>query len=105
MDPRPTRAETLPALYRAILDAIGELERRGLRSDAARARVAASQAYAVWDEAAERRLNRLHESLIRRASGAGDRGSSRSTRTGSNRSDGTDRSSRPDPVAGGARTG
>jgi hypothetical protein len=59
MDPRPSRAELLPELYRAILDGVVELERRGARREAAVIRRSATQAYTVWDERAERRLIRL----------------------------------------------
>lgn len=59
MDHGPTRAERLPELYRAILDAVGDLERRGARHDAARVRQAAVRAYRVWDERAEQRLTRI----------------------------------------------
>ncbi len=69
MDPRPTSAERLPELYRAILDAVVELERRGARSDAARARRAASRAYRVWDERAERRLLHLQIDIERALAG------------------------------------
>jgi hypothetical protein len=65
MDPRPSRAERLPALYRSILEVIGELERRGDRAAAVRARAAATLAYRIWDDAAERRLTRLHSDLLR----------------------------------------
>jgi len=55
----------LPELYRAILDAVVELERRGSRVEAARARHSASRAYRVWDERAERRLLRLQAEVTR----------------------------------------
>ncbi len=67
MDPRPSRAESLPSLYRAILDAVGELEARGDRTEAVRARRAATAAYAIWDDAAERHLNRILADLRRAA--------------------------------------
>jgi hypothetical protein len=57
-------AEMLPALYRAILDSVAELERLGERQEAARVRDEASRIYArSWDDAARRRL----ESILRRA--------------------------------------
>lgn len=59
MDSLPTIAE-LPGLYRAILDAVGELERRGERSRAGRIRAEASAAYSTWDEPNRRRLAQLH---------------------------------------------
>lgn len=63
MDPRHVSAERLPELYRAILDAVVELERRGARREAGDARRAAARAYRVWDDRAERRLMRLHGEL------------------------------------------
>jgi hypothetical protein len=104
MDPRPSRAETLPALYRAILDAVGELERRGERSDAARARKAASHAYAVWDDGAERRLTRQLDGLRRRTMND-DPQPHRAGRFARGRRAGrTGRAGRHDPVARGAPT-
>ncbi|HEX7345970.1 MAG TPA: hypothetical protein VF253_04215 [Candidatus Limnocylindrales bacterium] len=57
-------AEELPALYRAILDRVAELEAAGERTRAARLRSDATDAYSrAWDERARRRL----ETLLRRA--------------------------------------
>ena len=57
-------AEDLPALYRAILDRVAELELAGERPRAARLRSDATDAYSrAWDERARRRL----EALLRRA--------------------------------------
>ena len=57
-------AEDLPALYRAILDRVAELEAAGQRDDAARVRSAATAAYSrAWDAKARRQL----EALLRRA--------------------------------------
>ena len=57
-------AEQLPAIYRAVLDSIAELERRGQRLEASRFRVAAIQAYSrSWDARGRRRL----ESILQRA--------------------------------------
>ena len=57
-------AEELPALYRAILDRVAELEAAGERSRAARLRSDATDAYSrAWDERARRRL----ETLLRRS--------------------------------------
>ena len=57
-------AEELPALYRAILDRVAELEAVGDRVEAGRVRRAATQAYSrAWDERARRQL----EALLRRA--------------------------------------
>jgi hypothetical protein len=56
-------AEELPALYRAILDRVAELEGVGERVHAARLRTEATDAYSrAWDERARRRL----ESILRR---------------------------------------
>lgn len=52
-----TPAEELPALYRAILDRVAELETAGARSEAARVRRQATEAYSrAWDDRARRRL-------------------------------------------------
>ena len=57
-------AEELPALYRAILDRVAELEAAGERSRAAQLRSDATDAYSkAWDERARRRL----ETLLRRS--------------------------------------
>ena len=57
-------AEELPALYRAILDRVAELEAAGDRATAARLRSDATDAYSrAWDERARRRL----ETLLRRS--------------------------------------
>jgi hypothetical protein len=53
----PTPAEEMPALYRAILDRVAELEAAGERSEAARVRRLATDAYSrAWDDRARRRL-------------------------------------------------
>jgi hypothetical protein len=53
-------AEVLPGLYRAVLDAVADLELRGHRRDAAMIRADATRAYsAAWDPAAARRLRVL----------------------------------------------
>ncbi|MFL5778554.1 MAG: hypothetical protein ACJ761_06390 [Chloroflexota bacterium] len=53
-------AEALPELYRAILDGVAELERAGLRADAARLRASATRVYSTsWDAAARRRLQTI----------------------------------------------
>jgi len=50
-------AEELPALYRAILDRVADLERGGRRSEAARVRATATRIYSrAWDERARRGL-------------------------------------------------
>jgi hypothetical protein len=61
MDSTIPSAESLPALYRAILDVVAELERRGRRVDAVRIRADAAAAYSnAWDEPGRRRLSQLH---------------------------------------------
>jgi hypothetical protein len=67
MDPRSDRAETLPELYRAVLAAATELDRRGDRRAGGRVRARAARAYADWDEAAQHRLERLLEDARERA--------------------------------------
>lgn len=50
-------AEELPALYRAILDRVAELERVGDRDEARQVRQRATVAYSrAWDERARRQL-------------------------------------------------
>ncbi|MGK2851554.1 MAG: hypothetical protein ACSLFN_11670 [Candidatus Limnocylindrales bacterium] len=56
MDPT-SPAEELPALYRAILDRVAELEAGGERAAAGRVRRQATAAYSrAWDERARRSL-------------------------------------------------
>jgi hypothetical protein len=53
-------AEDLPALYRAILDRVAELEAAGDRAEAGRVRRSATRAYSrAWDERARRQLTTL----------------------------------------------
>ena len=55
-------AETLPVLYRAVLDAVAELEARGLRREAATIRADATEAYSgPWTPGASRRMSSLRE--------------------------------------------
>jgi hypothetical protein len=57
-------SELLPAIYRAVLDSVAELERRGERLEASRFRTEAIRAYSrSWDAAGRRRL----EAILRRA--------------------------------------
>lgn len=64
MDPN-SLAEELPALYRAILDRVAELEAEGRRTEAARIRSDATRIYSrAWDQRARRRLEAL---LVRNA--------------------------------------
>jgi hypothetical protein len=56
-DPAATLAEELPGLYRMILERVAELELLGDRSDAARIRMSATEAYSgSWDEGGRARL-------------------------------------------------
>ena len=56
-DPAPTLAESLPEIYRAILDRVAELEAIGARREAGQIRSAATRAYSdAWDAAALRHL-------------------------------------------------
>jgi hypothetical protein len=69
VDPEPL-SETLPVLYRAVLDAIGELEALGFRREAAQVRVEATRAYSgAWNPAAARRLQALRDRADRVAAG------------------------------------
>ena len=53
-------AEVLPGLYRAVLDAVADLELRGYRLDAAAIREDATRAYSsAWNEATAHRLRVL----------------------------------------------
>jgi hypothetical protein len=65
-------AEDLPALYRAVLDGVAELERRGQRQMAGSIRRDAITAYsAAWDDRHRTHLsglvNRVRRELDRRA--------------------------------------
>ena len=69
MEPQPL-SETLPILYRAVLDAIAELEGLGFRREAAQVRVEATGAYSgPWNPAAARRLTALRARADRLATG------------------------------------
>jgi hypothetical protein len=62
MEPRPPTAEEHPALYRAILDRVAELERAGLRREALRIRATAIAIYSRgWDQASLVQLTELLE--------------------------------------------
>ena len=55
-------AEILPVLYRSVLDAVGRLEARGLRREAATIRADATEAYSgAWNPGAARRMTSLRE--------------------------------------------
>jgi hypothetical protein len=60
MPPEFTVAETLPRVYRRVLDAVGRLEMLGERQEAARFRSAAIRVYSgSWDAASQRRLEEV----------------------------------------------
>ncbi len=62
----PNPAEQLPSRYRAILDAVADLERRGHRRDAGRIRAEATRAYSrAWDARALRALDALLRDVAR----------------------------------------
>jgi hypothetical protein len=59
-------AEELPALYRAILARVAELEASGRRTEAGRIRRQATAAYSrAWDDRARRRLTDLLRTATR----------------------------------------
>ncbi len=59
MDSQPV-SEILPGLYRAVLDAVADLEVRGRRREAAEVRAEATRVYSkAWNAAAARRLRAL----------------------------------------------
>ncbi len=59
-------SEILPGLYRAVLDAVADLERRGRRREAAAIREEATRVYSTaWTPAAERRLRILQARCAR----------------------------------------
>ena len=68
-------AEELPALYRAILDRVADLESGGDRAQAARVRADATRMYSrAWDERARRGLTAL---LLKTGASSGARASAR----------------------------
>lgn len=65
VDQQPV-AEVLPGLYRAVLDAVADLELRGLRHEAATIRADATRAYSsAWNAAAAHRLRVLRARAAR----------------------------------------
>jgi hypothetical protein len=63
-------AEILPVLYRAVLDAVAELETLGHRREAGQIRADATRAYSTaWNHAAAHRLQSLRARAIRVADG------------------------------------
>jgi hypothetical protein len=64
MEPK-SAAEELPALYRAVLDRVGQIAASGQRDTANRVRAEATKIYSrAWDDRARRSL----EGLLRRSS-------------------------------------
>jgi hypothetical protein len=64
----PSVAETLPGLYREVLDAVAALEQGGRRREADRVRAEATAAYSkAWNQLAARRLRRLRDDALRTA--------------------------------------
>jgi len=60
VDPELTVAETLPRVYRRVLDAVGRLERLGGTHEAARFRMSAIRVYSgAWDAASHRGLEEI----------------------------------------------
>jgi hypothetical protein len=70
MESHTSLAEDLPALYRAILDGIAQLEQAGRRREAGLARVEATHVYSSsWDEAGLRRLGHIRHRIERLLAG------------------------------------
>ncbi len=70
MDELPV-AEILPGLYRAVLDAVADLEARGRRADAATIRAEGTRIYSrAWTRDAARRLRNLRTKADRIRVGA-----------------------------------
>jgi hypothetical protein len=60
VDPDTNVAETLPRVYRRVLDAVARLEAVGARRDANRFRAAAIEVYShAWDARCHRRLEEI----------------------------------------------
>lgn len=63
-------SDVVPQVYRHILDLVAELERTGVRREAARGRAAAIAAYSGgWNDASRRRLEHIADTLTRRLEG------------------------------------
>jgi hypothetical protein len=76
--PELTVAETLPRVYRRVLDAVARLEQLGGRQEAARFRAAAIRVYSgSWDEAGH---HRLEDVAVRTEAAARDRESRQQAR-------------------------
>jgi hypothetical protein len=70
METRPSPADDLPALYRAILDGVARLERLGARREAGILRADATKVYSTaWDEAGLRRLRHISVRIDRIVAG------------------------------------
>jgi hypothetical protein len=70
METTQSPAEVLPALYRAILDGVAQLEQLGQRREAALVRAEATRVYSTaWDEAGRRRLTALIRRIDRVVAG------------------------------------
>jgi hypothetical protein len=66
METRPSAAEDLPALYRAILEGVARLERLGARREAGLLRADATKIYSSsWDDAGLRRLRHISARIDR----------------------------------------
>jgi hypothetical protein len=83
----PPVAETLPGLYREVLDAVAALEQGGGRREADRVRAEATGAYSkAWNQLAARRLRRLRDDALRVAGRHGGPSRVRPLATGRRRS-------------------
>jgi hypothetical protein len=70
MESHTSVAEDLPALYRAILDGVAQLEGLGQRREAGLVRSEATHVYSTsWDEAGLRRLAQLRRRIERIVAG------------------------------------
>lgn len=66
METQSSPSEDLPALYRAILDGVAQLERIGERREAALLRADATRLYsASWDQGNLRRLDQIRRRIER----------------------------------------
>lgn len=66
METQSSPSEDLPALYRAILDGVAQLERIGERREAALLRADATRVYsASWDQGSLRRLDQMRRRIER----------------------------------------
>jgi hypothetical protein len=70
MESHTSLAEDFPALYRAILDGVAQLEQAGHRREAGLARTEATNVYSSsWDEAGLRRLVHIRHRIERLLAG------------------------------------